>query len=349
MDNILNEKTLCRILQGRLRCSLGDPALYIYEPTKEILEESFDVYDQAYKDAYFKGVYLKDELVPILVENELWTPFDDREADKIEKQIEDHKVKAFEFFYKTRDLVNIKMVLRALEKDLLKYKSKKHTLDHISCEGVASFARSIWIISKTVYNLDKTPYDWSRHSISSLMDYYNSNQISSDQFRLVARSEPWRSMWNIGKKQGNAFGKPACELSKDQISLSSYSSMYDNVYESSEAPDEKVIEDDDCLDGWFISQRRQYDRQKKKKQSEDLIKNPKIANSQEIFLVAKDQEEASRIYDINDPMVRSIIQDRQNTIKSSDKQIRFQEFNDIKQDIAMDRVQAARSKVKGMR
>ena len=349
MDNILNEKTLCRILQGRLRCSLGDPALYIYEPTKEVLEESFDVYDQAYKDAYFKGVYLKDELVPILVENELWTPFDDREADKIEKQIEDHKVKAFEFFYKTRDLVNIKMVLRALEKDLLKYKSKKHTLDHISCEGVASFARSIWIISKTVYNLDKTPYDWSRHSISSLMDYYNSNQISSDQFRLVARSEPWRSMWNIGKKQGNAFGKPACELSKDQISLSSYSSMYDNVYESSEAPDEKVIEDDDCLDGWFISQRREHDKQKKKKQAEDMIKNPKIANSQEIFLMARDKQEAEKIYDINDPLVRSIIQDRQNTIKSSDKQIRFQEFNDIKQDIAMDRVQAARSKVKGMR
>ena len=349
MDNILNEKTLCRILQGRLRCSLGDPALYIYEPTKEVLEESFDVYDQAYKDAYFKGVYLKDELVPILVENELWTPFDDREADKIEKQIEDHKVKAFEFFYKTRDLVNIKMVLRALEKDLLKYKSKKHTLDHISCEGVASFARSIWIISKTVYNLDKTPYDWSRHSISSLMDYYNSNQISSDQFRLVARSEPWRSMWNIGKKQGNAFGKPACELSKDQISLSSYSSMYDNVYESSEAPDEKVIEDDDCLDGWFINQRREYDKQKKKKQAEDMIKNPKIASSQEIFLMARDKQEAEKIYDINDPLVRSIIQDRQNTIKGSDKQIRFQEFNDIKQDIAMDRVQAARSKVEGMR
>ena len=349
MDNILNEKTLCRILQGRLRCSLGDPALYIYEPTAEIIVESFDIYDQSYKEAYFRGVYLKKELVPILVENQLWTPFDDREADKIEKQIEDHKVKAFEFFYKTRDLANIKMVLRILEKDLLKCKSKKHTLDHISCEGVASFARSIWIISKTVYNIDKTPYDWSRHSISSLMDYYNSNQISSEQFRLVARSEPWRSMWNIGKKQGNAFGKPACELSKDQISLSSYSSMYDNVYESSEAPDEKVIEDDDCLDGWFINQRREYDKQKKKRQAEDLIKNPKIANSQEVFLMAKDQEEANKIFDINDPLVRGIIRDRQNTIQNSERQLKFQELNDVRQDIAMDRVQAARDKFKGMR
>ena len=349
MDNILNEKTLCRILQGRLRCSLGDPALYIYEPTKEILEESFDVYDQAYKDAYFDGVYLKSELLPILVENELWSPLDDREADKIEKQIEEYKIKAFEFYYKTRDLANIKMVLRVLEKDLLKYKSKKHTLDHISCEGVASFARSIWIISKTVYNVDKTPYEWSRHSISSLMDYYNSNQISSTQFRSVARTEPWRSMWTIGKKQGNAFGKSASELTKDQISLSSYSCMYDNVYENSDAPDEKVIEDDDCLDGWFIHQRREYDKQKKKRQTEDLIKNPKIANSQEIFLMANDQEEANKIFDVNHPAVRGIIKDRQNTIQNAGKQIKFTELNDIKQDIAMESMQSAKSKIQGMR
>ena len=181
------------------------------------------------------------------------------------------------------------------------------------------------------------------------MDFYNSNQISSTEFRLVARSEPWRSMWNIGKKQGNAFGKPACELTKDQISLSSYSSMYDNVYESSEVPDEKVIEDDDCLDGWFIHQRREYDKQKKKKQAEDMIKNPKIANSQEIFLMAKDQEEANKIFDVNHPAVRGIIKDRENTIQNAGRQIKFTELNDIKQDIAMESMQAAKSKIKGMR
>ena len=349
MDNILNEKTLCRILQGRLRCSLGDPALYIYEPSSETLEESFDVYDRSYKEAYFSGVFLEKELLPILVENELWTPLDDREAEKTEKKIEEYKIKAFEFFYKTRDLANIKMTLRNLEKKLLKYRSKKHSLDHVSCEGVASFARSIWIISKTTYTPDKKLYDWGEHSISSLMNYYNSNQISSEQFRAVARTEPWRSMWAVGKKQGNAFGKPACELTKDQISLSSYSSMYDNVYESSEAPDEKVIEDDDCLDGWFIKQRRDYDKGKKKRQTEDMITNEKIANSQEVFLMAKDQEEANNIFDVNHPAVRNIIKDRQNTIENSDGQIRFTDFNDIKQDIAIESMQSAKSKIKGMR
>ena len=349
MDDILNEKTLCRILQGRLRCSLGGPALYIYEPSSEIMEESFEVYDKCYEEAYFNGAYLKKELIPILVENELWTPLDDREADKIEKKIEEYKLKAFEFFYKTKDLTNIKMVLRHLEKDLVNYKNKKHVLDHVSCEGAAEFARSSWIISKTVYNLDKTPYDCSEHSISALLQFYNSNKISTEQFRFVARNDPWRSMWNVGKKQSGVFEKPASELTKDQIALCSYSSMYDNVYESTESPSDKVIEDDDCLDGWFIHQKREYDKQKKKRQTEDLIKNPKIANSQEVFLMAKDQEEANEIFDINDPLVRGIIRDRQNTIQNSGKQIKFQEFNDIKQDIAMDRVQAARSKFKGMR
>ena len=80
-----------------------------------------------------------------------------------------------------------------------------------------------------------------------------------------------------------------------------------------------------------------------------MIKNPKIANSQEVFLMAKDQEEANKIFDINDPLVRGIIRDRQNTIQNSERQLKFQELNDVRQDIAMDRVQAARDKFKGMR
>ena len=58
MDDIFYEKTLYRILRGRLRYKLGDLVLYIYEPDEVIIEESFDVYDEAYKKAYFSGVYI---------------------------------------------------------------------------------------------------------------------------------------------------------------------------------------------------------------------------------------------------------------------------------------------------
>ena len=181
------------------------------------------------------------------------------------------------------------------------------------------------------------------------MEHYNSNKISTSQFRYVARNDPWRSMWNTGKKMNGVFEKPSSELTKDQVALCSYSSMYDNVYESSEAPSEKIVDDDDCLDGWFIHQRREYEKQKKQKQTDDMIKNPKIANSQEVFLMAKDQEEANKIYDVNHPGVRQIIKDRQNTINNADRQIRFTELNDVKQDIAIQGMQAAKSKIKGMR
>ena len=59
MDDAFYEKTLYRILQGRLRLTLGDLVLYVYEPTPELIEESFDIYDEAYKKAYFLGVYIK--------------------------------------------------------------------------------------------------------------------------------------------------------------------------------------------------------------------------------------------------------------------------------------------------
>ena len=65
--------------------------------------------------------------------------------------------------------------------------------------------------------------------------------------------------------------------------------------------------------------------------------------------MAKDQEEANKIYDVNHPGVRQIIKDRQNTINNADRQIRFTELNDVKQDIAIQGMQAAKSKIKGMR
>tara|TARA_Y100000385_G_C12898582_1_gene553184 strand:+ start:82 stop:555 length:474 start_codon:yes stop_codon:yes gene_type:complete len=157
-------------------------------------------------------------------------------------------------------------------------------------------------------------------------------------------------MWNTGKKISGVFEKPSSELSKDQVALCSYSSMYDNVYESSEAPSDKVIEDDDCLDGWFIHQRREYEKQKKQRETDELIKNPKIANSQEIFLMAKDQEEANKIFDVNHPAVRSTIRNRQQKIQAANgERISFTEFDDIKQDMAMQSASAGVGRIKGMR
>tara|TARA_R110000824_G_scaffold2865_4_gene13041 strand:+ start:439 stop:1491 length:1053 start_codon:yes stop_codon:yes gene_type:complete len=348
MDDVFYEKTLYRILQGRLRLTLGDLVLYVYEPTPELLEESYDVYDEAYKRAYFRGVYIKKELIEILVDNDLWSPFDDREADKIEKQIEDLKVEAFKSFFSSKKLRGIKANIRAMERDLYKYKSKKMALDHTSCEGVASFSKSVWLISQTTKLKDGSHYNWKNFPISVIMDHYSSEQISSEIFRVIARRDPWRAMWQNGKKQSNLLGKPSCQFTKDQLNLCSYSSMYDNVYESADSPNEKIIEDDDCLDGWFVTQKRKYAKDKKQQEVDSMITNPKIANSQEVFVVAPDAGAAQEIYGLNNPMARSTIKNRKAVIDEAEgEQISFTNFQDVRQDIAMESHKAAINKIKG--
>ena len=83
MNDIQIDKTLYRIIQGRLRFKRDGLVLYIYEPTKELMYESYEIYDDAYDLAYKRGNYIKPEVLQILIEQDLWTPLDDKEAKEV--------------------------------------------------------------------------------------------------------------------------------------------------------------------------------------------------------------------------------------------------------------------------
>ena len=81
-----------------------------------------------------------------------------------------------------------------------------------------------------------------------------------------------------------------------------------------------------------------------------MITNPKIANSQEVFLMASDNKEVEEIYGLNDVVSRATVHNRSQKIKNSDgEQISFTKFDDVRQNIAMEAHQAAISKIKGGR
>lgn len=344
--DIFYEKTLNRIIQGRLRLPSCDPVLYLYEPDNFVMEESYDIYEETYKDAYFNGVYIKEELKEVLFLNDLWNPDDDKKAKETEERIEDIKVEAFESIKDPKRLRGIKANLRFLEKTYLKYKSKFHTLDHISCEGVANFARSIWIVSQTTKDRDGNRAGVKDQPLTKILEYNNSKTIDSDSFRIIARSEPFRTMWMTSKKQSNLFNRASCDFTKDQLTLCQYASMYDNVYESHESPSEDVIKDDDCLDGWFIVQKRKYEKDKNTQEVESMITNSKIANSQEIYIFTKDGEMASKINDMNDVHTKNIINERNQQIDAKGT-VKHTDLADVRQGIAMQARQQAISKIKG--
>ena len=122
--------------------------------------------------------------------------------------------------------------------------------------------------------------------------------------------------------------------------------MYDNVYENPEAPSEKVINEDICLDGWFIIQRRKREKERKEQQVNDMLGNGKVANSQEVFLMADSQQKAKEILDLNDPMSRSIIDQRNAAIDTSEGNLNFKELPDMKQERMITAVNAARTATK---
>ena len=87
--------------------------------------------------------------------------------------------------------------------------------------------------------------------------------LGESEIRELARSEPWKSIWSSSKNEGVLFGKRAIELSEEQKHLIMWSTMYDSIGESPDSPSDKIIADDDMLDGWLILQRREREHNKK--------------------------------------------------------------------------------------
>ena len=92
MNDTQLQKYLYTILQGRLRVLRSGLVVYIDEPSRELFHESFEIYDQAYEEAYLNGVYVEDEIKLILLEQDIWTPLNDRKLERLKKDIENEKV-----------------------------------------------------------------------------------------------------------------------------------------------------------------------------------------------------------------------------------------------------------------
>ena len=348
--DIYYEKILNRIIQGRLRIRLGDLVFFVYEPSAEILEESYDIYEEAYETAYFNGSYVKQEILELLIENDLWSPVDERRTEELNEEIENDKVEAYHNFFDSKKLINIKrrILRKQAEQNAVAY--KKSQFDHLSCDGLASFARKIWMISKTTKDVNGEDFDFSKFSVYNVLEKYNENSITAPEYRRIARTDPWRSMWVASTKREGIFDKVPSEYNTPQLYLCSYSTMYDNVYQSPDAPNDKIIEDDICLDGWFISQRRQREKDRKQQEADELLKNPKIAGSQEVMLMANNQQKAKDILDLNNARGKAIIESRHQQIDAATKDaqgpMNFKELSDIKMDRQMNATQSSINAVK---
>ena len=335
----MRHKVLYRIITGRLHFSRGDLFLYIADPDANTINESYNIYDSVYSDAMASDNYVESEINAMLMSQGNWTPNEEQEKESIQNEIKRLKVYAYENYYKRRELFKAKTLIQKNEDKIFELESRKNQLRRQSCEGLAEEERRMWTITNSVYNMDGSKYNFedkdSEITEDDIIAFTLSNGITQVQIRDIAKNDPWRTMWMTSTKSGDLFNKPSTQLTEYQLALCQYSIMYDNVYQNMECPPDEVIMDDDCLDGWFIVERKKQKEQKREKNSRSLLSgNPKIMNAQERYIMVDGAESAKRVYDMNSGRSKEIMKQRFNTIDEKGR-AKQGNFEDVKQEVAL--------------
>lgn len=315
MDLSEREFLVFRIRSGIYKVPYNGFTVKILTPTIEDELESCEVYDRSYYEAMNDDIMTHEECLEWMMENELWTYEEDLKIKQITEEIENLKVNVYKKYNNGRLRESARIYLRAAEEGLKQLENKKNGYYGNTCEGIAQLDKSMFLIECCSYvggeKLDPNSLD-----LNNLLNKYYSLILKEADSREIARSEPWRSTWGLRETNTiNLFSNRDRELSVDQKNLLIWSRMYDNIQESMECPSDKVIEDDDALDGWFIEQRRKNEREKAVGVIEDSIQNDKIKNSQEVIVFADNKTDAKTIHEMNSPSSKVIKKERQEVIK----------------------------------
>ena len=313
--------------------------LRIHDPSLQQLYKSQVVYKETYRDALVKNNLTTDESVELLEAEGIWSLEKEKTLEQLPKEVEELKIKIFKNFRQITVREGYRQDLRNLENQFTELMQEKMQYNYVTCEGLATYARLNWLIENTVTFEDGRPYDWIEVGVSTVLSYVTKHLLSDSKAREISREEPWRSIWASSSKVGTEiFNKSAPELTQDQKSVIGWSRLYESIHESPECPNADVIKDNDAFDGWLIQENRKRDKDKKTKSLDDGLSD-KVKNSDEIFIMADDQEEIEEIYDLNSEQSRFNIAQRQKAIKVASekgKTAHDLDFMDVRTRIAQE-------------
>jgi len=289
------EHLVNRILSGHIRCTNylahSKDTYIIYSAKPSLKYEASEIYNEALNRASYYEIMDDDKLETYLIRNKLWTPEKEARLEELPKEIEDVKVNLFNSLNNAQARLKLREELNTKRQAVEELFVEKHSFDYLTCSGFAAYVKSKFILANTVYKNGGLFFFESDGVFDSLLGMIGKERILESEYRELSRTDPWRSYWNLGKTQ-KLFGFSVSEYSDEQRNLCSWSRMYDNIYESSECPHETIIDDDDMLDGWMISQRRKREKDQAQKEGNELVgNNSKIQNAREVYVVCRNEKD----------------------------------------------------------
>lgn len=334
LPNYLREFFLSRIIAGYLRFE----DLKIYPPSKDLVYEANCLYCDVYNRCKNEGIMDEVDAMEVLFDNKLWDDESEKQFNYIPEHIDTWKVNIFNTFRNKKECDLNRKYLKTAEEKYQELYSRKNSLNYATCDGIATYAKHQFLIVKTTYKNDKL-YNFDKINQHQILSYSQSNIIYESILRELSHNNPWDNIWQAGKKSGNLFGKPSIDLSSEQVRLICWSSMYDNVRENSDCPEDDIVDDNDALDGWLIVQRKEREQRKFEKRTQSKI-NDKINQADEIYIVADGDtiedkfKEAKKIDNMNSAYSQMLKRQRFKVIDEKG-QVNEAALPDVKSDISM--------------
>ena len=329
-----------QISAGYIKYRTEDLVLYIHEPNLDERYSAQEVYNQAYQEAEFEGVYTTEEMLDVLRKYELWSDKDETILEGLPKEIEDFKVKMFENLMKTKTREKLRGHLTKAKKQFDEVIIKKHGYDLYTCSGYASFARAAWITEHCTRLEGGGVYNWKDVGLTEVMNFSQQSRPSEEQIREIAKTDPFRTCWGASKEQ--MFSQRGVELTDIQKGLILWSKLYDGIHENPDCPSDDVIQDDDLFDGWLISERRKRETERNKNSAEACD-----MDADEVFIPVETDEDQHRVNTLNDPTSQMVIKQRHNQIQDAQSPLNHSDLTDVRRDLQMQANEQYKNKVKG--
>jgi len=277
--------------------------------------------DFAYKvgieEAEEKGLPSEEQALKDYIANGRWDPNLDEEVETLNNEIKKHKERYLSYLFQTKSREILEKKIKEAQSKILKILNRKALLlSQGTQEAIANERRNrckylYMTKNKAGENLPEEIV-LSRDFLRPLEEIIISNSLNSEQVREIARTAPWRMMWNAsGKRAKDIFGYPLSECSDEQLEVCYWSGFYDSVYDAHDRPDDVVINNDIAIDSWYAAKIAESDRESKRN---SLGKN--VDRHKEIFVVS-DKENAQKVYEMNDPATRKAMQIRDKVLKES--------------------------------
>lgn len=297
------EQITNRILSGKQIIVSENDIYELRSASIDLKIQSDILYNKEYENLLFSEDFIhQDDIDSLLIDLGLIYPEYKMDLESIEKKIENSKIDLYLNFFDRTKKQKYKKDIESHRKRYNQIYQWAHCLDSLTLEHFLLGIKHEFIIKNTLYiyptnnlvfqNIENINYILFNKITQNITD----NILDLSTLKKVARSDYWRNYYSINKN--HLFSYSTIDFSDEQKALLSLSHMYDKIYEHPDCPDNDILEDDDALDGWMLHQQKENKRLKKEKGVNSLL-GSKNSKADEIFLMAKNQDQKDDIVGLN--------------------------------------------------